>query len=227
MSVIVLKMNLNIERCFLLLCVVSAIVLSLPTKKDEIQTLALGKDMPALPRTPVLAEMQANSQEDTLESIKDKEGMEQLQEAWKEIKVDIVAKSHQAQDEKKWVDQVKDIIDTYKGKMDRVVGNVGQLRKSIRDLYVKKRQIENLMLQKKLENKLQDASSDLGTLTKALAHVAGKADTFKANKKNVEDSIASIKMQLSKLRGEDEPKEAAEGKSGDGESECAQPCADE
>lgn len=193
---------MNIWRvCFLL--VVSALVVSLPTRIDDsTQQQVLMKDMPSLPDSPVLAELKSSVTEDVNEENKDKEGMEQLTEAWKEIKVDIVAKSHQAQDEKKWVDQVKDIIDTYKGKMDRVVGNVGQLRKGIRDLYVKKRQIENLMLQKKLEGKLQDASSDLGTLTKALAHVKGKADTFSMNKENVEDSIKSIKAQLQKLRGE-------------------------
>ena len=84
--------------------------------------------------------------------------------------------------------------------MNRVVNHILLMRKEIKALYKKKKQIENLMLQRKLETKLRDASNDLSTLGTALDSVRTKEDTFQKNKNDVMETIDIIKSQLQKLK---------------------------
>ena len=69
--------------------------------------------------------------------------------------------------------------------------------------------MENLVLQKKLEEKLADASNDLGTLTSALGKIKDKAEKFSKNKQDVQLTINQIKEQLTKLKGKSEDAKAA------------------
>lgn len=124
-----------------------------------------------------------------------------LESALNELKDDIVARSHQVMEEKKWVDQVKTITSEYELKMRRVEVNIANIRGQVKDMFKKKKQIENLMLQEKLQGKLKDATADLTVLQTALSHTKAKANSFARNKQGVVQTIDAIKQQLSKLQG--------------------------
>lgn len=148
-----------------------------------------------------------------------------LEQGLEEIKQDIVEKSHQVMEEKKWVDQVRSITQEYELKMHRVELNINNLRTQVKGLFTKKKQIENMMLQKKLEVKLKDATSDLTTLNTALNHVKHKANNFQRNKSDVEKTINAIKTQLNRLQGkpDDAPLDESELEDddvGEGEGEA-------
>lgn len=125
-----------------------------------------------------------------------------LKTALDEINKDIVTKSNQVMEEKKWVKQVNEITDQYMKKVKRVQANIGMTRSDIKKLFLKKRQIQNLILQQQLDGKLKDAQSDLDTLTGALSNVRNKADAFERNKKAVSNTVSVIQDQLKRLRGE-------------------------
>lgn len=124
-----------------------------------------------------------------------------LEIALEEIKHDIVVKSKQVMEEKAWVSQVREIMQQYELKVQRVEQNINTLRTEVKTLYKKKRQIENLMLQEKLDAKLNDAKADLRTLDNALMHVKNKERSFEKNKQDVATTVSAIKEQLNKLRG--------------------------
>jgi len=76
----------------------------------------------------------------------------------------------------------------------------------VKVLFKKKKQIENLKIQRQLEKKLKDATSDLGTLKSALSHVRSKASEFSKTKNQIKQTIISIHTQLAKLKGVKDPK---------------------
>ena len=102
----------------------------------------------------------------------------------------------------------------YGSKIERVESNVEGIKASVIQLVTKKRQIENLALQRKLENRLKDASADFTTLTSALDKVQEKASAFSQNKNDVVATMAVIKSQLAKLKGKDPTAEGAQAASG-------------
>lgn len=117
------------------------------------------------------------------------------------IKEDIMRKSRQVGEEMTWIGEVAKITHDYKEKSKRVEKNVEVLRGDVKSLYKKKKQIENLILQKELQAKLSDANEDLGTLEKALGHVKTKEEEFVKTRTNIQDTIDGITGQLSKLEG--------------------------
>lgn len=72
----------------------------------------------------------------------------------------------------------------------------------MRTLYRKKKQVENLKLQKQLELKLKDAKGDLQTLEQALSQIRGKADEFDLKKSSVIGEISSLQAQMTKVRAD-------------------------
>jgi len=131
----------------------------------------------------------------------DGEAPSKLELALGAIKEDIMKKSRQVGEEMTWIDEVDKITTAYKEKSKRVSANVEVVRGEVKDLYKKKKQIENLILQKELQAKLGDANEDLGTLEKALGHVKTKEEEFVKTKTNIQDTISGISKQLEKLEG--------------------------
>lgn len=87
----------------------------------------------------------------------------------------------------------------YAVKVTRVEANVKRLREEVAKLYHKKKEIENLKIQKKLEAQLRDAQGDLGTLDGALNHVKTEADKFDKKKEDVQSVIVNLQGQLDKV----------------------------
>jgi len=127
--------------------------------------------------------------------------MAKLSAALEAVKEDIVGNSKQIGDEKKWVGAVKAITSSYDDKMKRVNEHINVLRKEQKKLFDKKKQIENLKLQKRLQNKLSLASDELKTLQNSLEHVQEKSHELKQEHSNLKSTIKKIETQLTKLKG--------------------------
>jgi len=118
------------------------------------------------------------------------------------VKEDILSTNKQIIDERKWVIAVAKIIASYNDKMKRVEAHIIALRKEMKQLYKKKKQIENLKLQKALEAKLKEARDELATLTSSLKHVGSKQAELNRSGSDLRATIAGIQAQLAKLRGQ-------------------------
>lgn len=128
---------------------------------------------------------------------KDKE----LAEALQSVKDQIVHKANQIKSEKKWVHEVTKIIEAYVRKSRRVNANIRSLQKEVKTLFRKKKQVENMILQRKLESKLRLATVDLATLQAAISGVKNKEDAFKKSKHDIKTTIGALEAELAKLRG--------------------------
>jgi len=118
------------------------------------------------------------------------------------IKQDIMVRNRQLEEEKAWVGEVHKITEQYNKKVHRVEADVVQLRNQIKELFKKKKQVENLKIQRALEAKLKDATADLATLQQALHHVKSKSQEFEKTKNEIKRTIYGIHTQLAKLKGE-------------------------
>jgi len=142
--------------------------------------------------------------------------MAKLNLALAAVKEDILSTNKQITDERKWVIAVAKIIASYNDKMKRVEAHIIALRKEMKALYRKKKQIENLKLQKALEAKLKEARDELSVLTNSLKHVAVKQGELNRSGMDLRQTIAGIQAQLAKLRGQQlrKPRPAARGRRG-------------
>jgi len=141
--------------------------------------------------------------------------MAKLNLALAAVKEDILATNKQITDERKWVIAVAKIIASYNNKMKRVEAHIIALRKEMKSLYRKKKQIENLKLQRALEAKLKEARNELATLSSSLNHVRVKQGELNKSGTDLRATIAGIQAQLAKLRGQRKmrkPKGSARGR---------------
>jgi len=118
------------------------------------------------------------------------------------IKQDIMVRNRQLEEEKNWVAEVRKITEQYNKKVHRVEADIVKVRNEVKALFKKKKQVENLKIQRALEAKLKDATSDLSTLQQALHHVKSKSQEFEKTKQEIKKTIYGIHAQLSKLKGE-------------------------
>jgi chromosome segregation ATPase len=132
------------------------------------------------------------------DSTKDQE----LAEALQTVKDQIVAKANEIKAEKKWVREVTKIIEAYVKKVRRVNANVRRLQQDVKQLFRKKKQIENMIVQRKLEKKLKIAVEDMKTINLAIKNVKIKETAFNKSKTSIQSTISTMKQALSKLRGE-------------------------
>lgn len=139
--------------------------------------------------------------------------LEKLDLALAAVKEDILSTNKQITDERKWVIAVAKIIAAYNDKMKRVEAHIIALRKEMKSLYRKKKQIENLKLQKALEAKLKEAKAEHQTLLDSLKHVKVKSTELNNSGLALRNTIAGITAQLRKLRGQTvrKPRAAVKG----------------
>jgi len=131
-----------------------------------------------------------------------KEPKDKLDVALAAIKQDIMVRNRQLEEEKNWVGEVHKITEQYNKKVHRVEADIVKVRNEVKALFKKKKQVENLKIQRALEAKLKDATSDLSTLQQALHHVKSKSQEFEKTKQEIKKTIYGIHTQLSKLKGE-------------------------
>jgi|EP00933_Yihiella_yeosuensis_P082353 hypothetical protein len=126
---------------------------------------------------------------------------EKLDAALNALGEDIIAKSKQIKNEETWVGEVKKIIKLYTQKLKRVVSNVKTLRQEVRKLYIKKRQIQNLKIQRALEARMEEAKADLSTLDSKLNLVKTRATEFSRTRNGITSTITSLQSKLEELKG--------------------------
>jgi len=131
-----------------------------------------------------------------------KQPKDKLDVALAAIKQDIMVRNRQLEEEKNWVSEVHKITEQYNKKVHRVEADIVKTRNEVKALFKKKKQVENLKIQRALEAKLKDATSDLSTLQQALHHVKSKSQEFEKTKQEIKKTIYGIHTQLSKLKGE-------------------------
>lgn len=126
----------------------------------------------------------------------------QLLAAMAEVTKDIDVQSAQVKEESQWLLSVGKILEEYATKVKRVKANVDALKGSIKKLNKRKDQIQNLMLQGQLKQRLDSARSDLANVNEALETVSSKHRDFKQSKGKLNKTIELISQQLKHLRGE-------------------------
>jgi len=127
---------------------------------------------------------------------------DKLEIALAAIKQDIMVRNRQLEEEKNWVAEVRKITEQYNKKVHRVEADIVKVRNEVKELFKKKKQVENLKIQRQLEAKLKDATADLSTLQQALHHVVSKSQEFEKTKQEIKKTIYGIHTQLAKLKGE-------------------------
>jgi len=131
-----------------------------------------------------------------------KKPKDKLDVALAAIKQDIMVRNRQLEEEKNWVNEVHKITEQYNKKVHRVEADIVKVRNEVKALFKKKKQVENLKIQRALESKLKDATGDLATLQQALHHVKSKSQEFEKTKQEIKKTIYGIHTQLAKLKGE-------------------------
>jgi len=137
--------------------------------------------------------------------------MVKLDSALEAVKEDIMTNSKKIADEKKWVKAVTKITASYEEKVKRVEEHIIVLRKEQKKLYTKKKQVENLKLQRRLEAKLRDANDELTALQTSLKSVQVKNEELNKSHMDLRATIINIENQLAKLKGEDAKLKEGEG----------------
>jgi len=137
--------------------------------------------------------------------------MVKLDSALEAVKEDIMINSKKIADEKKWVKAVTKITASYEEKVKRVEEHIIVLRKEQKKLFTKKKQLENLKLQRRLEAKLRDANDELSALQESLKHVVLKNEELNKSHMELRATIINIENQLAKLKGEDAKLKEGEG----------------
>jgi hypothetical protein len=137
--------------------------------------------------------------------------MVKLDSALEAVKEDIMVNSKKIADEKKWVKAVTKITASYEEKVKRVEEHIIILRKEQKKLFTKKKQLENLKLQRRLEAKLRDANEELTALQESLKHVVLKNEELNKSHMELRATIINIENQLAKLKGEDAKLKEGEG----------------
>jgi hypothetical protein len=137
--------------------------------------------------------------------------MVKLDSALEAVKEDIMTNSKKIADEKKWVKAVTKITASYEEKVKRVEEHIIVLRKDQKSLFRKKKQIENLKLQRRLEGKLREANEELTALQESLKNVEIKNEELNKSHMDLRATIINIENQLAKLKGEDAKLKEGEG----------------
>jgi len=127
------------------------------------------------------------------------------------VKEEIMVRAKELHLEKNWSGKVAKLIDEYQQKLNKVSGNIVAMRAQVKALLRKKKQIQNVQVQKKLRYKLQLAQADLNRLQKQMEHIAGKENEFTDTEKQLKSTMNALKNSLLKLRGQEPQKLVEEG----------------
>lgn len=127
--------------------------------------------------------------------------MFELKTAITQIVGDIQRKIGDLRSEIDWVGAVKNVMLDFHTKVQMTKDAIKHKKKKLKKLLKKKRQLENLVLQLQLEEKMAEAKRDLSTLNTALRGVQEKKEGFLINHAEVNATVAAITDELKKLNG--------------------------
>lgn len=185
-----------------------------PLIQSEQEVPSLAQLSSASANEPVSAENDGPAQEDEAPAPRLDPEDQKLSDALDQVKSDLLNKGKTVQTEAVWIQNVEKIIGQYHKKISNVHKNIEGEKVKMTAMLQKKRQIQNLMIQRSLEKQLESASSSLGELKSQMKAIQKKNDEATENKKTIEDNIKKIEESLKSLRGEEDKKEEGEADAG-------------
>lgn len=148
---------------------------------------------------------------DAVQASAEEKALFKLKSAIIQIKGDIVRKVGDLRSEANWVSEVKVITTQFREKITKTKAAIQDKKILLKALLKKKRQLENLLLQLKLQAKLNEAKTDLGSLQTALRSVAEKKATFAINSQEVQKTVDEITSEIKLLNGGVMPTSGTQG----------------
>jgi hypothetical protein len=167
--------------------------------------------VPVTPPTPTHTKPQSQSfsieQQPSFVSNGEKvERDQKIVQALDAVKSELVSKGQELTREREWANAVEDMVSQYQAKLHNVHEHITKLHDEMKDLLVKKKQIENVEIQQQLKEKLSLAEVDMSTLNDALEHVRTQTEKFGNKRKELEQQIKTLEDQMVKLKGESKNK---------------------
>jgi len=151
----------------------------------------------------------------------DPEEDQKLAEALNTIKSQIVFKAKTIKESKEWVKKVTKLVDVYVKKVRRVHAHATGLLNEYALLLRKKKQVENMILQRLLEKRLKMLQGDLKVIHGALENIQGKQTIFSKSKTDIKVTIGAMEDFLTRLRnkrGDESSEESSSSQSSSSES---------
>jgi len=177
-----------------------------PMHVARVEPMPKGDPLPVPPPPPLLPPEDTGNELPPTGLPEDEED-KKLSRAMDAVKEDLTAKVHEIQEQDKWAKEVDDVVAVYTLKVTGVKTNIERLRNEVRSLLQKKRQLQNLKIQKRLKMKLDEANQDLGALSSALENVKVKEADFSKSKDTLSSTIRDLTNQLATLQGVPPPAE--------------------
>jgi len=148
---------MQLLRVFLFVAIVAAVAVS----AQDFDTLAVAEPAAAAAEAPADVSLLATSssvegptgRRPTLAG--HKKPKDKLDIALAAIKQDIMVRNRQLEEEKNWVGEVHKISEQYNKKVHRVEADIVKVRNQVKELFKKKKQVENLKIQRQLEEKIK------------------------------------------------------------------------
>jgi chromosome segregation ATPase len=171
------------------------------TAKADVEWVGALPEFRSMRATTGTVEFEEERSRDVVQTDEAQEAMFKLKHAIIQIKGDIARKVDDLQSEMAWVQQVKIIIVNFETKINNTKAAILTKKEKLKTLLKKKRQLENLLLQLKLQTKLMEAGKDMASLKTALRSVAEKKKDFQKNADEVHATVAAITQELMTLNG--------------------------
>lgn len=146
-------------------------------------------------------EKEESTTRDFHDTEKEAKEMYKLRQGIIQIEGDIVRKMGDLQSSIQWDNAVKAVILDFKSKVAGVKQSIVTKKTKLKTMLKKKRQLENLLLQIELKQKLVEAKDDMANLKTALHGVSKKKSKFNSNMEEVEDVVKNLTEQLKTLNG--------------------------
>jgi len=126
---------------------------------------------------------------------------DKLAMAFNAVNSEVMARVHEINTEQKWIKSVQSLITIYTKKHGQVSKNMKKVKKDIRSLLRKKKQIQNAIIQRELKTRVKMTSTDLTAVNRQLRRILKKAQQFKRHQTKLKKLLTRMKGQLSHLRG--------------------------
>ena len=142
-----------------------------------------------------------------LSEMKDPQRDRMLAQAIEDISDRIVDKAVNIRKGKAWINKVSNVIKLYVDKTKRVSKHTKKLVMDLQMLLRKQRQINNMITQRKLQQKMEYVQADLTVVRAALQNIGRKDATFTGTEKDIKSTIGSMEDVLKQyLRKRKKPK---------------------
>jgi len=143
-------------------------------------------------------------------AVDDPDKEQALVDALSAIKDEIVYKANTIKKNKEWVKKVHYLVQIYVKKIRRVDEHLKKLINGARILLHKKKQIQNMIKERKLEKRLKLVRADLDVVHAALQNVKSGTKMFNGRTRDVKQTIGLMEATLKEMRTKERKQEKKE-----------------